>query len=95
MISTRRIAAAVGLAAGLTVLAVPTASAAVPAIGGMGPIDADDTLNAVTRAGLPAEQQSAVPTVTDQLTGLQQLNNLNQLEQLVAPVAPVFNLLPI
>ncbi|MET7454134.1 hypothetical protein ABZT03_20055 [Streptomyces sp. NPDC005574] len=96
MISTRRIVAAVGLAAGVTALAAPLANAAVPApaTGRLNPITALDSLAV---SGLPAEQRAAVPPVSQQLAQLNQVNglkDLGQLHQLTDLVAPVTGLLP-
>jgi hypothetical protein len=90
MISTRRIAAIAALAAGVTGLAAPMASAAdAPAAGQLNPMTALDT---VVADQIPAEHRAELPPVSRQLgelnkvTQLQQLNELHQVTDLVAPV---------
>ncbi|MFJ7147363.1 hypothetical protein ACIQVT_04050 [Streptomyces sp. NPDC100445] len=95
MISTRRIAAAVGLAAGIAGLAVPSANAASAGAPLVEKLGALSTLDSLPGAGLPAAEQERVPRVTDQLGALQhlkELNQLNQVEQVLAPAAPVLGL---
>ena len=86
MISTRRIVAAVGLAVGVTGLAVPTANAAVtPETGKLNPIAMVDSL---ATSGIPAERRAEVPKVSgqlDKLNGLYQLEQLHQVTDLAAP----------
>ncbi|WP_030749192.1 hypothetical protein [Streptomyces sp. NRRL S-31] len=95
MISTRRIVAALGLAAGITGLAVPTASAAgAPDTGQISPMAALDSL---TAGDIPAPYRKSVPRVSEQTHALNRLNELNRLGELwqvAAPVAPVTGLLP-
>ncbi|MEU9788534.1 hypothetical protein AB0H92_47620 [Streptomyces phaeochromogenes] len=80
MISTRRIVAAVGLAVGVTGLAVPSATAATtPETGKVNPIAMLDSLAV---SDLPAEHKAQMPRVSDQLDKLNELNGLYQLEQL-------------
>ncbi|WP_329416010.1 hypothetical protein OG802_31515 [Streptomyces sp. NBC_00704] len=90
MISTRRIAAIAALAAGVTGLAAPMASAAdAPAAGQLNPMTVLDT---VVADQIPAEHRAELPPVSRQLgelnkvTQLQQLNELHQVTDLVAPV---------
>ncbi|MFG2576514.1 hypothetical protein [Streptomyces sp. NPDC048481] len=90
MISTRRIAAIAALAAGVTGLAAPMASAAdAPAAGQLNPMT---TLDTVVADQIPAEHRAELPPVSRQLgelnkvTQLQQLNELHQVTDLVAPV---------
>ncbi|MFG2524761.1 hypothetical protein [Streptomyces sp. NPDC048527] len=83
MISTRRVLAAVALAAGVSALAMPAAEAApVGPLGGMKPISLDD----ITTSSVPAEHKAEIPTVNEQLGGLNRLNELHQVTDLVAPV---------
>ncbi|MEU3522527.1 hypothetical protein AB0E62_01390 [Streptomyces sp. NPDC038707] len=95
MISTRRIAAAVGLAAGIAGLVAPQADAAnsgAPIIGKLGALSALDSL---TAGDIPAPHRNRVPKVSDQLQELKhlrELNQLRQLEQVVAPAAPLLGL---
>ncbi|AKN73978.1 MULTISPECIES: hypothetical protein [Streptomyces] len=95
MISTRRIVAAVGLAAGVAGLAVPQAHAAdtgAPLVGRLGALSTLDTL---TAGDIPAPHRDRVPRVSQQLQELKhlrELNQLNQLEQVLAPAAPVLGL---
>ncbi|MGW2823605.1 hypothetical protein ACWC24_21815 [Streptomyces sp. NPDC001443] len=94
MISTRRIVAAACLAAGVTGLAAPLASAAeatAPADGKLSPIAVLDSLAA---GDVPAQYQGRVPGVRQQLSGLSKLNDLGQLHQLTDLAAPVTGLLP-
>ncbi|MEV5313342.1 hypothetical protein [Streptomyces sp. NPDC052610] len=96
MISTRRIVAAVGLAAGVAGLAAPSAAAAGAdaQAGKLNPVTALDSLAA---ADLPAEHRDALPRPSAQLAELNQvgeLNRLNELHQLTDLVAPVTGLLP-
>ncbi|MFF1687094.1 MULTISPECIES: hypothetical protein [unclassified Streptomyces] len=83
MISTRRVLAAVALAAGASALAMPAAEAApVGPLGGMKPISLDD----ITTSAVPAEHKAEIPSVNEQLGGLNRLNELHQVTDLVAPV---------
>ncbi|MFC9285050.1 hypothetical protein [Streptomyces collinus] len=97
MISTRRIVAAVGLAAGFTGLAAPLAGAAeasAPHTGQINPMTVVDTLAA---GDLPAQEQARMPRVSQQLSRLNQvseLNRLNELHQVTDLAAPVTGLLP-
>ncbi|WP_151484152.1 hypothetical protein [Streptomyces albicerus] len=77
MISTRRIVAAVGLAVGVTGLAVPSANAgtAAPETGQLNPISMIDSLAV---SGIPPERQAQVPRVSSQLSALNKVNNLRQ-----------------
>ncbi|MES5820356.1 hypothetical protein [Streptomyces sp. RG80] len=94
MISTRRIAAVVGLAAGVTGLAAPMASAA--------PLDGLDTtalspiatLDSLSVTDMPAEYKGELPRPSAQLAQLNRLNDLNQLSQVTDLAAPVTQLLP-
>ncbi|MFB0620181.1 hypothetical protein [Streptomyces sp. AGS-58] len=92
MISTRRIAAAVGLAAGIAGLAVPSANAAdagAPLVGELSALSAPDSL---AGAGMPASEQGRVPRVTDQMQALEHVKDLSRLsrvEQALAPAAAV------
>ncbi|MEU6595516.1 hypothetical protein ABZ923_41050 [Streptomyces sp. NPDC046881] len=95
MISTRRIAAAVGLAAGIAGLAAPQASAAdtgAPLVGRLGALS---TLDSLAAGDIPAPHKDRVPRVSEQvgeLKHLRELNQLNQLEQVIAPAAPLLGL---
>ncbi|MGW6523937.1 hypothetical protein ACWGA9_36835 [Streptomyces sp. NPDC054950] len=95
MISTRRIAALAALAAGVTGLAAPMASAAeAPAGGKINPMTALDSLAA---SQIPAEYRADLPPVSRQLGELNkvsQLEQLNELHQVTDLVAPVTGLLP-
>ncbi|NUO45172.1 MAG: hypothetical protein HOV73_29540 [Streptomyces sp.] len=93
MISTRRIVAVVGLAAGVTGLAAPMASAA--------PADADAArlspiamLDSLALSDIPAERRAEIPRPSEQLAGLNRVNDLNQLTQITDLAAPVTGLLP-
>ncbi|MFF7330109.1 hypothetical protein ACIQU5_28275 [Streptomyces sp. NPDC090306] len=93
MFSTRRIVAAVGLAASVTALAAPMASAETQGqdAAKLNPVTALDT---IASTGLPADRQGELPRISDQLSGLNHLNDLNQLHQLTDLAAPVTGLLP-
>ncbi|MFE6821542.1 hypothetical protein [Streptomyces sp. NPDC057690] len=95
MISTRRIAALAALAAGVTGLAAPMASAAeAPATGKINPMTALDSLAA---SQIPAEYRADLPPVSRQLAELNkvsELEKLNELHQVTDLVAPVTGLLP-
>ena len=92
MISTRRIVAAVGLAAGITALAAPMASASDSAISNrdgseLNPLTLVDSL---ATTGVPADRQAEMPRPSEQLD---RLNNLHQLDQ-VAQMGAVATALP-
>ncbi|MFD9429364.1 hypothetical protein [Streptomyces sp. NPDC060002] len=95
MISTRRIAAIAALAAGVTGLAAPVASAAeAPATGRLNPMT---VLDSVTTSQIPAEYRADLPPLSRQLGELNkvgQLGQLNELHQITDLVAPVTGLLP-
>jgi len=83
MISTRRIVAAVGLAAGITALAAPLASASDSTIQNrdaseLNPIS---MLDGLATSGIPAERRAEVPRPSEQLQQLNRLNNLEQLDR--------------
>ncbi|MGW5738661.1 MULTISPECIES: hypothetical protein [Streptomyces] len=86
MISTRRIAAALALAAGATALAAPAASAA--------DISPTGTLDSLAASSVPEEHRAELPTVTEQLNGVNGLYELQQLHQLTDLAAPVTGLVP-
>ncbi|MFF1439064.1 hypothetical protein [Streptomyces sp. NPDC058295] len=95
MISTRRIAALAALAAGVTGLAAPMASAAeAPATGRINPMTVLDSL---ATSQIPAEYRADLPPVSRQLGELNkvsELEKLNELHQVTDLVAPVTGLLP-
>ncbi|MFI7413811.1 hypothetical protein ACIBU0_34650 [Streptomyces sp. NPDC049627] len=77
MMSTRRIAAAVGLAAGLTGLAAPLANAHPADTRNAGPqLNPIATLDALAQSGIPEQQRHRVPRVSQQLGHLNQLGEL-------------------
>ncbi|MEU3369488.1 hypothetical protein ABZ734_03195 [Streptomyces sp. NPDC006660] len=96
MISTRRIATVLAVAAGVSGLAVSSANAVGPLdhLGGhpMNPISELDNL---ASSNIPAPYAAQLPSVKSQLAGLNHLNDLNQLHQATDPVAPVLNLVPV
>ncbi|MFJ2608431.1 hypothetical protein ACIQOU_11855 [Streptomyces sp. NPDC091279] len=92
MISTRRMVAAVGLAAGLAGLAAPLASAAEPAADS-GKINPMAMLDSLTTKEIPAQHQANLPKPSQQLKELNGLNNLQEVGQVLAPAAPVLGLL--
>ncbi|WP_031049819.1 hypothetical protein [Streptomyces sp. NRRL F-5650] len=90
MISTRRIVAVVGLAAGVTGLAAPMASAAG------GPPAAEklsvtDTLDSLAVGDMPAEDRARMPLPSQQLN---RLHDLEQLQQVTGLVSPLFGAVP-
>lgn len=94
MISTRRIAAAVGLAVGLTGLAAPLASAAPAADPNAGRLNPIAELGSLAVSGIPAQYHDDLPRVSTQLSSLNRLNDLQQLHQVTDMAAPVTGLLP-
>ncbi|MFG3146252.1 hypothetical protein [Streptomyces sp. NPDC048243] len=93
MISTRRIAAAVGLAIGVTGLAAPMAAAAGSEAHDAGKLNPIATLDSLALSDIPAEHQAELPMPSAQLKGLNGLNDLNQLHQVTDLAAPVTGLL--
>lgn len=79
MISTRRIVAAVGLAAGLTALTAPTAEAADVDAPIAGRIDPVGTLDSLAASGIPERHKHRVPRVSQQLGHLDHVKGLSQL----------------
>jgi hypothetical protein len=94
MISTRRIVAAVGLAAGITGLAAPLAGAAEADAQNVGKPNPISTLDSLTASDIPEQHKHRIPRVSQQLTQLNRLNDLNQLHQATDLAAPVTGLLP-
>lgn len=92
MIPTRRIVAVLGLAAGVTGLAAPAATAG-DAVSGA-PLRPMVALDSLTTGDLPEEYRDDLPPVSAQLAALNQVHELGQLQQLAGPVAPVLNLVP-
>lgn len=82
--------AAVSFAAGAAALTAPAAHASTEAQAAPG-ISIVDTVQDLQTSGMPAEYRKQVPTVAQQLGGL---NNVQQLHQLTDLVAPVTQLLP-
>ncbi|WDV56390.1 hypothetical protein PV963_41680 [Streptomyces coeruleorubidus] len=68
MISTRRVVAAVGLAAGVTGLAAPMAHAADAE--SRSPLSPVATLDSLTVSDIPAEHEDEIPRPSSQPTGL-------------------------
>ncbi|MCX4767080.1 hypothetical protein OG562_40170 [Streptomyces sp. NBC_01275] len=94
MISTRRIVAIAALAAGVTGLAAPLASAAEAPDGKLHPLTMLDSLAA---SELPAGRQGELPKVSQQLSEVKkvnQLEKLSELHQITDLAAPVTGLLP-
>ncbi|MGW2862618.1 hypothetical protein [Streptomyces sp. SDr-06] len=94
MISTRRIATVLAVAAGVSGLALSTASAAGPLDKLVKPINPVSELDTIATTNIPAQYTAQLPTVKNQLAGLNHLNDLRQLTQLTDQAAPVLNLLP-
>ncbi|MFD0318845.1 hypothetical protein [Streptomyces flavalbus] len=90
MISTRRIVAAVGLAAGVAGLAAPTAAGAAEAEAkGTGKISPLAIVDSLQVKDMPVRYRDALPLPSQQVA---QLRRLKELEQVAAPVAPVVGL---
>ncbi|OIK29576.1 hypothetical protein [Streptomyces malaysiense] len=97
MISTRRIVAVLGLAAGVTGLAAPLANAADASASHSGRINPMTALDSLTAGDIPAAQRAQLPTTSEQLKALNQvgeLNRLSELHQVTDIVAPVTGLVP-
>ncbi|MBK6018049.1 hypothetical protein [Streptomyces sp. MBT53] len=94
MISTRRIAAAVGLAVGVTGLVAPMANAAEAPAFKDGKVSPVALLDSLAVSEIPAEHQAQIPKVADQMKALNHLNDLQQLHQVTDMAAPVTGLLP-
>ncbi|MGW4565651.1 hypothetical protein ACWEN3_25605 [Streptomyces sp. NPDC004561] len=97
MISTRRIVAALGIAAGVTGLAAPLANAADASASHTGQINPMTVLDSLAVSDLPPQQQAQMPRVSDQVRALNQvsqLNRLSELHQITDLAAPVTGLLP-
>ncbi|MEV0478054.1 MULTISPECIES: hypothetical protein [Streptomyces] len=94
MISTRRIAAAVGLAVGVTGLVAPMANAADAPAFKDGKVSPVALLDSLAVSEIPAEHQAEIPKVASQLQGMNHLNDLQQLHQVTDMAAPVTGLLP-
>ncbi|MFJ7768477.1 hypothetical protein ACIQ1J_08710 [Streptomyces sp. NPDC097107] len=91
MISTRRIVAAVGLAAGVTGLAAPTASAAETGALGTEKLSVTQTLDSLAVSDMPAEDRARMPRPSQQLNRLQ---DLQQLQHVTGLVSPLFGAIP-
>jgi anti-sigma factor RsiW len=94
MISTRRTAAAVGLAVGVTGLVAPMANAADAPAFKDGKVSPVALLDSLAVSEIPAEHQAQLPKVADQMKALNHLNDLQQLHQVTDMAAPVTGLLP-
>jgi anti-sigma factor RsiW len=94
MISTRRIAAAVGLAVGVTGLVAPMANAADAPAFKDGKVSPVALLDSLAVSEIPAEHQAQIPKVSDQMKALNHVNDLQQLHQVTDMTAPVTGLLP-
>ncbi|MEU9733101.1 hypothetical protein [Streptomyces sp. NPDC048002] len=94
MISTRRIAAAVGLAAAVTGLAAPLAGAAESKAPDTGSLSPMSMLDSLAVSDIPEQHEAAVPRPSAQLGQLNRVHELNQLHQVTDLAAPVTGLLP-
>ena len=94
MISTRRIVAAVGLAVGVTGLAAPLANAADASAQHPGTLTALGVLDSLARSDLPPQYQDRIPTVAEQVQGLNGVQRLGELHQITDLAAPVMGLVP-
>lgn len=93
MISTRRIVAAVGLAAGLTGLAAPPANAADATAPDAGRTNPMATLDSLTASDLPVERKAELPRPSARLQQLNRLRDLGRQHQITDLPAPVTGLL--
>ncbi|MET9731135.1 hypothetical protein ABZZ79_10865 [Streptomyces sp. NPDC006458] len=94
MISTRRILAAACLAAGVTAIVAPAASAADAVAQPDGKLSPLSTLDSLAVSDIPEQHKGTLPRPSDQLRQLSRLNDLSQLRQLTDLAAPVTGLLP-
>ncbi|MCX5381785.1 hypothetical protein [Streptomyces sp. NBC_00083] len=94
MISTRRIATVLAVAAGVSGLAVTGANAAGPLDHLVKPVNPLSELDNIATSGIPAPYAAQLPSVKNQLAGLSHLNDLSQLHQLTDPVTPLMGLVP-
>ncbi|MGX1885961.1 hypothetical protein [Streptomyces sp. NPDC055287] len=92
MIKTKSVLAVVALAAGVSALAAPAASAADSSGGYL--LSVPDALDDIGASAVPADRRADVPSVTGQLNGLSQLDKLGELQQFTGLVSPVTGLLP-
>jgi anti-sigma factor RsiW len=83
--------AAVGLAAGVTGLAAPMASAAEGGALGVDKLSVTQTLDSLAVGDMPAEDRAQLPRPSQQLN---RLNDLNQLQQVTGLVSPLFGAVP-
>ncbi|MFD5099277.1 hypothetical protein, partial [Streptomyces albidochromogenes] len=90
MIKAKRVLAVAALAAGVSALAAPTASAADSGY----LLSVPDELDKLGSSAVPVDRRSEVPTVTDQLKGLGQLHKLGELQQVTGLAAPLTGLVP-
>ncbi|MBC2908303.1 hypothetical protein [Streptomyces cupreus] len=94
MISTRRIVAAVGLAAAATGFAAPMASAAEAEATNAGSLSPMRMLDSLAVSDIAEEHKAEIPRPSAQLNQLNRVHELNQLHQVTDMVAPVTNLVP-
>ncbi|WP_226598897.1 hypothetical protein [Streptomyces violascens] len=94
MISTRRIATVLVVAAGAAGLAASTASAESPVDRLVKAADPATELDAIATSNIPEEYRAQFPTTRDQLAGLSRLNDANKVTQVADQAAPLTNLVP-
>ncbi|MEU5540075.1 hypothetical protein [Streptomyces sp. NPDC020362] len=82
MISTRRIVAAVGLAAGVTGLVAPLANAAGASTPHTGQSNPMTTVDPQKVGEIPAQRKSRAPRVAVRTGALDKLDELNRLDEL-------------
>ncbi|MET9042862.1 hypothetical protein ABZX34_08235 [Streptomyces sp. NPDC004362] len=92
MISTRRIVAAVGLAIGVTGLAVPMASAAPADNSDASRLNPVTMLDSLSHSEVPEQYKEDVPLPSRQLGELNRVNDIQPVRQATAKVAPVTGL---
>ncbi|MGW7199321.1 hypothetical protein [Streptomyces chryseus] len=91
MIKAKRVLAVAALAAGVSALVAPTASAA-DSSGHL--LSVPDELDKLGSSAVPVDRRGEVPTVTHQLKGLGQLHQLGELQQVTGLAAPLTGLVP-
>ncbi|MGW7054254.1 hypothetical protein [Streptomyces sp. NPDC054887] len=92
MIKAKRVLAVAALAAGVSALAAPSATAAETSGGYL--LSVPEELDKLGSSAIPVDRRAEVPTVTDQLKGFGQLHKLNELQQFTGMVAPLTGAVP-
>ncbi|MBT2394912.1 hypothetical protein [Streptomyces sp. ISL-100] len=93
MIKAKSVLAVAALAAGVSALAAPGASAAESS-DRQYRLDVPKELDKLGALAVPAERRDEVPSVTGQLKSLGQLHKLNELQQFTGMLTPATGLVP-